>query len=400
MTSTAPDTFTPGQAHGQSLASGAAGIALLRIEHALAGRASWTAAHALVQQAANGPVDGGEHASLYYGAPAVAFTLHTASADNRPRYQQALAVLDRHVARVTCRRLTAAACRIDAGEHAQFREYDLFSGLVGLGALLLVRHPNNDLLGDVLGYLVRLTRPRRHDGMELPGWWVGHDPDPILPTPGGHANFGMAHGAAGILALLALATRRGRVVEGQHEAIERLVGWFGTWRQHSPNGPWWPQWITRSALRTGRPTQPGPGRPSWCYGSIGIARALQLTALATGDATGQQTVERALLESLTERNLTQITEPGLCHGMAGLYQTVYRAARDSADPALGERLPVLAAMLARRVTVRDSHPHNSRPHGRLARGLLTGQAGVELTLETTRRAAPPRSGWDRCLLIT
>ncbi|MGH3802688.1 MAG: hypothetical protein ACRDTD_21700, partial [Pseudonocardiaceae bacterium] len=84
-----------------------------------------------------------------------------------------------------------------------------FYGLTGIGQLLLQRAPGSDALGRILGYLVRLTEPLRIDGALVPGWWVSHDPDPLLPTPGGHANFGIAHGITGPLALLAHAMRRG-----------------------------------------------------------------------------------------------------------------------------------------------------------------------------------------------
>ena len=50
-------------------------------------------------------------------------------------------------------------------------------------------------------FVSQLTEPRTDDGQHVPGWWVDHDPDSILPTPGGHANFGMAHGAAVILGI-------------------------------------------------------------------------------------------------------------------------------------------------------------------------------------------------------
>nr|WP_203596498.1 lanthionine synthetase C family protein [Actinomadura bangladeshensis] len=372
------------------MATGTAGIATLHVERALTGRSGWADAHRWIQQAARGPVDAGDHAGLYYGAPALAFLLGTASADGRQRYAGPLAVLDRHVTRLAHRRVAAAMQRMDAGQHAAFSEYDLFHGLVGVGTLLLERQPGSDVLAEVLGYLTRLTRPRRHSGTELPGWWVSHDPDPTLPTPGGHANFGMAHGAAGILAFLALAARHGHVVEQQYEAIDQLAAWFDHWRQDSSDGPWWPQWITCAELSNSRPTQRTPGRPSWCYGSTGITRALQLAALATCDTVRQRTAEQALLASLTDRNLARITEPGICHGLAGVYQTVYRAAHDSSDPALHRRLFALATALTSDAT----------PQDRLDHGLLTGRAGVELVLDTTRSDAPPQTGWDRCLLIT
>lgn len=250
-------TISDDEAANQSLARGAAGTALLRIERALAGAENWDNAHKHIRQAAAGPVDAGEQAGLYYGAPAITFVLHTASTAH-PRYRTACETLYEHVLHLTRRRLTSTAARIERGEPTTFAEFDLFYGLTGIGALLLRHSPGSDVLAGVLRYVVSLTQPRRQDDVELPGWWVDHNPDEILPTPGGHANFGMAHGAAGLLALLALATTRGCVVDGQHEAIAALTGWFDRWRQDSADGPWWPQWITREELRTGHPNHPGP----------------------------------------------------------------------------------------------------------------------------------------------
>lgn len=384
-------TLTAEETASQSLARGAAGKALLHIERALTGSGGWESAQTHIRQAVAGPVDAAEHASLYYGAPAIAFVLHTAS-DRHPRYRAAAGALDEHVLRLTRRRLATAAGRIERGEPAAFAEFDLFSGLTGIGALLLRRSPGSDILAGILRYVVGVTEPRHQDGVELPGWWVAHDPDEILPTPGGHANFGMAHGAAGLLALLALATARGCVVDGQGAAIALLTGWFDRWRQDCADGPWWPQWITRDELRTGHPAQHGPGRPSWCYGTVGTARAQQLAAIATDDPRRREAAEDALAACLTDKQLGRITEAGLCHGMAGVYQTAYRAARDARSPAIGRRLPVLAARLAQHAASLGDQGDEG--------GLLTGGTGVALALETTRHTAAPRSGWDACLLIT
>ncbi|MGH3621711.1 MAG: lanthionine synthetase C family protein [Sciscionella sp.] len=384
-------TLAADEAANQSLARGAAGTALLHIERAWNGSGSWATARKHIQRATAGPVDADTHAGLYYGAPAIAFVLHTASG-RHPRYRAASEVLDEHVLRLARRRLATAAGRIERGEPATFAEFDLFYGLTGIGALLLRRSPGGDVLAGILRYVISLTKPQRQDGVELPGWWVAHNPDEILPTPGGHANFGMAHGVAGLLALLALATARGCVVDGQHEAIAVLTGWFDRWRQDGVDGSWWPQWITREDLRTGQPAQSGPGRPSWCYGTLGIARAQQLAAIVTDDRRRHEAAEDVLAASLTDTQLDRITEPGLCHGIAGVYQTVYRAARDACNPAIARRLPALATKLALHTGLLGDQADEG--------GLLTGGAGVGLALETTRHTAPPRTGWDACLLIT
>lgn len=375
----------------QSLANGAAGAALLHIERAMTGSGTWGSADAQIRDATSGPIDASQRAALYYGAPAIAFVLHAAAADGVTRYRSAAETLDVYVEQLAHWRLEAAADREARGIAAAFGEYDLFYGLAGIGSLLLRRMSGSDILADVLRYVIGLTQPHRQDGEELPGWWVAHDPDPILPTPGGHVNAGMAHGAAGLLALLALAVHRGVVVEGQIEAIEFLAAWFDQWQQDSDDGPWWPQWLTRADLRTGRPTQTNPGRPSWCYGTAGIARALQLAAIATRDPTRRRAAEDAMTACLSDQQLHRITEPGLCHGLAGVYQTAYRAAHDADTPAIRQRLPALAAALAQ---------HQAAGQHAATAGLLTGDAGVGLTLETIESNSPPRTGWDACLLIT
>lgn len=385
----APMSLTQAQASAQSLATGTAGAALLLIEQAMNGTGSWDSARARIRDAVAGPVDSGAHAGLYYGLPAIVFLLHTAAQGGQTIYRRAADNLDTALLRLAGQRVTTATARIRRGEAAAFAEYDLFYGLTGIATLLLHRRPSSGVLGDILTHLVELTRPRRDQGGLLPGWWVDHHPDPTLPTPGGHANFGMAHGTAGLLALLALAAGRGLTVDGQHEAIERLLAWFDTWQQDTPHGPWWPQWITREQLATGRPAQPGPGRPSWCYGAVGIARALQLAGIATSNPTRQTAAEEALAACLTERQLDRLTEPGLCHGAAGVYQTAHRAAQDSTSPAIQQQLPAVAARLA----------GLTQSGAGAGRGLLTGDTGVSLAMATAEQG-PPQSGWDTCLLIT
>lgn len=379
-------TLTGGEVAAQSLSSGAAGEALLAIEQASTGTADWGSARQVIKQAAAVRVDAGDHAGLYYGAPAISFMLHRTTADGRQRYVAARQGLDRHVRQLVRKRLHTATERLQAGAAATFAEYDLFSGLAGLGILLLHHQPGCDELHDLLRFLVRLTEPRVSDGQTVPGWWVDDHPDPLLPTPGGHANNGIAHGAAGLLAVLAHATRRQIDVDGQRDAIDNLGAWFDQWRQDSPAGAWWPQWLTRDQLRTGQPG-PGPGRPSWCYGAAGIGRAQQLAALALGDQTRQHLAEETIAACLTQPQLRLLTDPGICHGLAGLYQTAWRAAADAATPLISQRLPALAAHLA------AAPPAAST-------AFLTGHTGVALVAETIRTGQPPITKWDACLLIT
>lgn len=384
-----PPPHEPWTVH--SLAQGAAGTALLHIERAHTGKGTWRQAHRWITTAADGDISAADNTGLFLGAPSVGFMLHAASTDTA-RYRSALSHLDTHVAELAHRRTSAATARISRGEQPTFHEYDTFFGLTGIGAYLLHRATGSSALERVLAYLVALTRPLGNDEQTLPGWWVSHDPrrETSARFPHGHGNLGAAHGIAGPLLLLAQALRRGITVDGHHDAITTLTTWLDTWQQESGHGPWWPEYVTLDDLNTGRTSQPGPTRPSWCYGTMGIARAGQLAAIATGDTDRQQLYESALARCLTDpRQLRQVIDTSLCHGWAGIYQTAWRAARDARTPALRAALPALAAKLLRH----GESAHASGP------GLLEGGAGTGLALITVAQDAAPTSGWDACLLI-
>ncbi len=216
------------------------GVALLHIERAVTGLSDANTAHTWLAAAAHGDISAGPHATLFFGAPALAFALH-AAADRPGRYERALQALDIRVAAVTRRRLDRAHARIDRGERPALAEFDLINGLTGLGAHLLRRDPHGALFGQVLAYLVRLTEPL--DAQDLPGWWTDLAPTGRRATdlPGGHGNFGMAHGISGPLALLSLAMRRGIVADRQAEASKRICSWLDTWRQDHDTGPGGPR---------------------------------------------------------------------------------------------------------------------------------------------------------------
>jgi lantibiotic biosynthesis protein len=267
------------------------------------------------------------------------------------------------------------------------------SGLSGIGALLLLRSPGSAAFERVLSYLVRLTEPLHVDAQLLPGWWTGHDPhfSHSADFPRGHGNFGMAHGVAGPLALLSLALSNGYTVDGHREGIDRICAWLDTWRQHHEAGPWWPQWITDDERRTGRVTQRGPGRPSWCYGAPGVARAQQLAGMATGDRSRTQMAERAMAGCLSDPvQLDRIIDVSLCHGWAGLFVTAWRAAADAATPTIAVRLPAVREQLLQRAAPGEGD----------GIGLLEGDAGVALAVHIAEEQMSPISGWDRCLLVS
>ncbi|PRH81093.1 lanthionine synthetase [Streptomyces solincola] len=390
-------------ANRQNLAYGPTGIALLHVERAAAGLAPWQRAHDWLTAATRQPFTSGSDSYPFYGAPALAHVLACA-ADHLPgSYRRGLDLLDRQVTVDARRRLDAAHHRIDAGQLPALAEFDAIRGLSGYGAYLLRRDPAGPVTRAVLDYCVRLTDPVTHDDEHLPGWWAATGPSgrPDDRFPGGHANHGMAHGIGAVLALLALAARRGTTVTSHHQAMRTILAWLERWKVPAGRGTAWPYLITREELRSGRPAASAPRRPSWCYGTAGLARAQQLAALALGDRDLQAEAEAALLDALTDRaQLRATTDSGLCHGFAGLVHIAARAAADAERAAAGQLRAAIPALLTVLV------PPGAAPDDAAAlllkdaagAGLLDGAAGTALGLLTADGTEPPRTAWDACLL--
>ena len=318
----------------------------------------------------------------------MAFAVRAAGAG---RYTQALAKLDARVAALAHRRASQAQARIDSGTMPPLAEFDLIYGLTGIGAYLLRSDPGGSGLEHVLRYLVRLTEPLRDDGQMLPGWWTSHDPS-FKHSPGfagGHANFGIAHGIAGPLALLALApataspwTARTRPSGGS------APGWMPGGKITAPDhggrsgspAPTCAPGIRPSPARCGRAGATAP--PAWPVPSSSPDRA--------GETMRQDTAEHALAGCLSDPGqFARITDASMCHGWAGVFQAAWHAARDARTPAIANSL----AHLASQVT------EHGRPGAGDGTGFLVGDAGLALVLHSIACGAPPATGWDACLLI-
>ncbi|GAA1463200.1 lanthionine synthetase C family protein [Nocardiopsis exhalans] len=354
-----------------SLGRGAPGILLAHAARAHTGRGSWEQAHDWAKIMVAAAVPAGDRAGLYEGAPAVAFALHVA---DHPAYASALDTVHEATVSLIERRLNNTEVRMHTGNLPELREFDLISGLTGLGTYLLTVCPDHRLLPEVLAYLVRLTQPMDTEHGPAPGWWTLNAPTdhPDPAHPNGHGNLGLAHGITGPLALLATTHLAGITTPDQSQAMRRILDWLDTWNQN-PDRSWWPEWVTTPFPATA--DRPQRGRPSWCYGAPGIAWAHHLAGRALGDRDRQIQAEHALLAAADLKQTGLLTEPGLCHGRTGLQLILNRIAEHALLPELRSLTPLPPATTAAPTP-----------------GLLDGQAGIDLA-----RTGP--TTWANCLLL-
>jgi lantibiotic modifying enzyme len=282
--------------------------------------------------------------------------------------------------------------------------YDLIEGLVGFGVYFLERLPResarrgltlvakrlNELADRRAGGAVWLTPPER-----LPAWQREL-------APKGYYNAGLAHGGAGIIALLAGLVGAGAAKESELELLGAAVRWLlGQQRVRKAEGSLFPSWVP-----VGRP--PHSSRMSWCHGDLGIATALYE---AGSGADRQDWVERALATAeqaaLRRGPEAGVVDAGLCHGAAGnghLFNRLYQATRrpiflDSArfwfERTLAMRKPGMGV-----AGFRSYLPHGPTDKNAWQDdpGFLTGAAGIGLALLAA--SSPVEPAWDAVLLVS
>lgn len=273
-------------------------------------------------------------------------------------------------------------------------EYDLIRGLVGIGVYAIERLPQPAAVTCLDAVLSQLAELAVEDDEGL-RWWS----TPLRPgRRSDHLHdVGLAHGLAGAVALLgevcrvappALATRARPLLDG---AIKWLLG------QRLPQpGACYP-----AVVEPGFPSL--PTRSAWCYGDPGVGIAL----LGAGRAVGMpawRDEALATLHGVAARPLAEIqaTDPGLCHGAAGLAHLYHRVYRATGDEALGA---VARTWFERTLEMyhpgegvggfRSWQPAQEGWHWVDDPGLLTGSTGIALALLAA--VTPIAPAWDHML---
>ncbi|MGW2112099.1 lanthionine synthetase C family protein [Streptomyces sp. NPDC001948] len=245
---------------------------------------------------------------------------------------------------------TAHAARLEqriaeADFGLSYMDYDVLAGLAGQGRVLLLaaehgHAPGAEALRRVLGCLVALTHPVRVGGATVPGWWCAPDryvvPRDRTTFPQGDLNVGAAHGICGPLALLSLAALAGYGVPGTLSAVRHITDWVLAKERADEWGGYWPGRVSFEE-ETGVAPGPAPAKPGagWCYGSSGVALALDHAGRALGDPTVRARA-LAAMRAACRRPLDDGAglDLGFCHGRAGTLHAAVRMAVATEDAEL------------------------------------------------------------------
>jgi hypothetical protein len=343
-------------------------------------------------------------AGMFGGLAGLAFAAWSLSRQGT-RYRRLLAVIDDMLLpQVTAQ--AEALSRLPM-EGVAFGEFDVISGLAGIGAYLLRRHEDPGAAAVLQPALKSLVSLATETGGR-PRWWTpAHllgDEDMAALYPHGNLNCGLAHGIPGPLALMALALSQGIAVPGIEEAVDRLADWLVRQRVDDAWGVNWPYAVplTPEGLPDHSAAAYGPSRAAWCYGAPGVARALWLAGVARSRPEWRNLAIEAM-ESVCRRPTPArcIDSPTFCHGVAGLLHVTLRFANDTKLPVFAQEAANLTEWLLAAhepdslLGYRNWEPGGTRVD---QPGLLDGAPGVLLALLAASTDVEPR--WDRAFLLS
>ncbi|HKQ73290.1 MAG TPA: lanthionine synthetase C family protein [Blastocatellia bacterium] len=286
--------------------------------------------------------------------------------------------------------------------HAEPLRYELLYGLAGLGVYALERLPHPAAVEILRLIIARLSALAERVPAGVT-WFTSPESLPEwrrLRYPNGYYNLGLAHGAPGVLPMLARACAVEQTRAQAWELLEGAGQWLRAQQLRDQEGTSFPHWLAPEI-------EPRPGRLAWCYGSLGAATAW----LDAARRAGQPVWEAEALAMLRRAALTAVADSGvrdagLCHGAAGaahIFNRLYQATGEEIFERAALRWYEHALSLRQPGTglagYRMWAPSESGAEGWETRpDFLDGVAGVGLALLAACAEYEPQ--WDRLLAVS
>jgi lantibiotic biosynthesis protein len=285
-------------------------------------------------------------------------------------------------------------------QHALPGVYDLISGLVGLGVYCLERLPRKSAVCGIEHIVRELEELAERS---LPGltWFTPPEQLPkqqLRQCPSGYYNLGVAHGVPGIVSFLSQVVTTGVEARRAQALLESSVEWLMA--QQRP-----PQAQSRYSYWCLPGQDGGDSRLAWCYGDLGIAATLLLSARLVAkpewETAGTALMDRCVAWPVERAG---VCDAPLCHGALGVAHIFNRAYQDDGNQTYRNAARVwFEHGLAMRQPGKGvggffAWKPEKQPNWDPDPSFLSGSIGIALALLSAIYPVEPE--WDRLLLLS
>lgn len=295
--------------------------------------------------------------------------------------------------------------------------YDSIYGFAGQGSYLLMFKEDEEVkrtLERICRLFINMTKEIEVNGHKVPGWYI---PMERLSTDldkdtykDGNFNLSLSHGISGPLTFMALALREGIEVEGQKEGMKRILDTLLKFSFKDEKGNvYWSGRLSLKEYLNGESDVKKANRQSWCYGSVGIGRAMYVAGIALED---KEVIKFSThtMEGIAEMSVEEwgLNCGHICHGHAGVLAIMeamykdtknvkYKLGIDKAVKVITEGFEPNSLFGFYNYTVKDKKKDNYHFEYLDDYSFLEGSTGTILTLMAS--SYPDKISWMRHLVI-
>lgn len=240
--------------------------------------------------------------SMFSGAAGVALSVASVSNDFL-NYNKLLNTLNDYI----LNRFEESYSNIVKEEGTHSLYYDVIEGLSGvLSYLGIYRNQRKyyNVITRGLEILVNLTKDIEIQGQVVPGWYI-----PVQNQfseleqdlyPKGNFNTSLSHGIAGPLIILSDMMANGIIVDGQEEAIIKIIKFLFDFKLNDGERDFWKGQIDFDEVVNKKLTDENIiRRDAWCYGNPGICYAI----VSAGNALdNQRLIDYGIIHYYNENN--------------------------------------------------------------------------------------------------
>ena len=298
-------------------------------------------------------------------------------------------------------------------DNLRVKDYDCIEGISGIVSYLLnfEQLKNNKVIYDCISYLIKVGSYKKLRKYEIPNWHIKAKnivkEEERNRFPQGYFNFSLSHGIAGVLVALSLALTKEIELPGQKDCINKILLEYKKRVVVENEVVYWQgQYSYKNYIASEKDNNNLLKRMSWCYGSIGVLRAMKIGTNAVADEQNKNWIKNSVrVISKMDTKDYGFSSPILCHGYAGLLILLVAELRENYAPCIQKKIFELAELILELLQFDNIYMFKMSDYqlinGKLnlvpiySNSLLEGTAGIILSLLSVIK----ETKWEAQLLI-